>query len=263
MANVGTWMHDNFELIEHLLLEDAESLTKERLPPGLEKEFRIEDPSQPPLRRSRVDRVDWANGEVIEIKPEHLREAGEREAAIYAQEMDRFHSLGPGRRWKSRCITYDQARAIGYLVEIGYFTRSSLDVHPLYSWRAEAYMANQIPPRAAKPPKQTPTPQVSSDAGLRALYALHAPQDAPAVTAAGGAGRARPHAARPRPRPPAAGQPPPELAPERGTRAPRVDPGLAARAACRDRRAGSLRHREGGRAPGRPRHGRRGVPQVV
>ena len=179
MANVGTWMHDNFELIDRLLLEDAESLTAERLPPGLEKEFRIEDPSKPWARRSRVDRVDWANFEVIEIKPEHLREAGEREAAIYAQEMDRFHSLGPGRQWKSRCVTYDQTRAIGYLVEIGYFTRAQLDVHPLYSWRAEAYMANQIRPRAAKPPTQPPTPQVSSDAGLQQLYAYMRPKTPP------------------------------------------------------------------------------------
>ena len=91
-ANVGTWMHDNFELVDALLLEDAESLTTERLPPGLEREYRIPDPKLAPLWQSRVDRVDWANFEVIEIKPEHLREQGEREAAIYAQEMDKFHA---------------------------------------------------------------------------------------------------------------------------------------------------------------------------
>ena len=183
MATVGTWMHDNFEAIDRLLLEDAESLTSERLPPGLKKEFAIEDPSKPWSRRSKVDRVDWANGEIIEIKPEHLRETGEREAAIYAQEMDRFHTLSGGRKWKSRCVTYDQTRAIGYLVEIGYFTRAQLDVHPLYSWRAEAYMANQIPPRAAKPPKQKPTPQVSSDAGLEALHAFMRPRTPPSTPA--------------------------------------------------------------------------------
>ena len=46
-ATVGTWMHDNFELIDRLLLEDAESLTAERLPRGLEPEFRIKDTSKP------------------------------------------------------------------------------------------------------------------------------------------------------------------------------------------------------------------------
>ena len=80
-------------------------------------------------------------------------------------------------------MTYDQTRAIGYLVEIGYFTRAQLDVHPLYSWRAEAYMANQIPPRAARPPKQKPTPQVSSDAGLEALYAYMRPKTPPSTPA--------------------------------------------------------------------------------
>jgi hypothetical protein len=193
MANVGTYIHDNFELIDHLLLEDAESLTTERLPPGLEKEFRIKNPNQPPARWSRVDRVDWGNFEVIEIKPEHLRADGEREAAIYAQEMDRFHNLGPGRKWKSRCVTYDQTRAVGYLVEIGYFTRASVGMHGLYSWRAEAYMYNQVPARAAKPPTAPPVPQVSSDAGLEALYAYMRPRTpastpAPAGPQSGAAG---------------------------------------------------------------------------
>ena len=182
-ATVGTWMHENFELIDRLLLEDAESLTSERLPKGLEPEYRIKNPHQPPERWSRIDRVDWANGEVIEIKPEHLRADGEREAAIYAQEMDRFDPLPAGRKWKSRCVTYDQTRAVGYLVEIGYFTRAQLDVHPLYSWRAEAYMANQIPPRAARPPKQEPTPQPSSAAGMEALHAYMRPRTPPSTPA--------------------------------------------------------------------------------
>jgi hypothetical protein len=70
-----------------------------------------------------MDRVDWTNGIIYEIKPDNPAAEAAAQAQFYAAEMDRLHPLGPGRQWQWRVVTYNMAAARQYLEVIGYLPR--------------------------------------------------------------------------------------------------------------------------------------------
>jgi hypothetical protein len=119
-TEAGIWAHSNFEKIENIIKPEAEQLTSEKLPEGLRKEVEVPDPRLPPGRRPRIDRVNDATGEIIEIKPESLRQQGAIEAQAYAEQMNRFEKRSDGKQWVGRCVTYDEKKVRDFLRSKGY-----------------------------------------------------------------------------------------------------------------------------------------------
>jgi hypothetical protein len=100
--------------------EYAEQLIPEsELPRGLDREFTIELPEQGEVR---LDRVDWDNGTIYEIKPDTPSqvEAGERQAQLYENYMNEHYPRGGGRTWTSRVVTYRRDAVIAFLRSIGW-----------------------------------------------------------------------------------------------------------------------------------------------
>jgi hypothetical protein len=98
----------------------AEELIPEsELPRGLEPEVTIRLPGQGEVR---LDRVDWENGVVYEIKPDTPSQvaAGEQQASLYAHYMNEHHPLSGGGSWRSRVVTYDSAAVVNLLQTIGW-----------------------------------------------------------------------------------------------------------------------------------------------
>ena len=116
----GNFAHQYYEELETKLLPEAENLVSEKLPAGLEKEVEVPDKRLPQGKRPRMDRLDRANGVVIEIKPDSLREVGQVEAQGYAAEMDKFDPLPPPQKWKAKVVTYDAKKVTAFLKKIGY-----------------------------------------------------------------------------------------------------------------------------------------------
>ena len=75
-SQVGNFSHAYFEDLEEILLPEAENLTSGKLKPGLKKEVEVPVTELPPGKRPRMDRLDEANAEVIEIKPKNLEAQG-------------------------------------------------------------------------------------------------------------------------------------------------------------------------------------------
>jgi len=119
-SQVGNWSHQNFEKLDSILLPEAENLTGGKLPPGLAKEVEVPVPELPPGKRPRMDRVDHANAEIIEIKPKNLEKQGFVEAQGYAEQMNRYSPRADGRPWKPRVVTYDYDAVEAFLRKIRY-----------------------------------------------------------------------------------------------------------------------------------------------
>jgi hypothetical protein len=119
-TEAGLWAHANFEKLRNVLLKNAENLTSEKLAKNLVREHPVPDGRLPRDRWPRIDRLNRTLGEVIEIKPEHLYEKGLAEAKVKADLMDRFDPLPGGKKWKPRCVTYNQKKVKAYLRRIGY-----------------------------------------------------------------------------------------------------------------------------------------------
>jgi hypothetical protein len=145
-TEVGAWSHRYYEKFRTRLLRNAEKLTSDTLPDKLEKEYRIPDTRVPWRRRPVIDRLNRAAGEVIEIKPAHLKAVGEAEAKAYAALMDKVEPLPNGRRWSARCVTYDQAKVIRYLRGIGVLKPEA---------KTTAEQKKPRPKKAAAKPKAT------------------------------------------------------------------------------------------------------------
>ncbi|MDQ0000088.1 MULTISPECIES: hypothetical protein [Pseudarthrobacter] len=96
---LGNFAHDNAELL----------IPESELPRGLIKEYeiRLKDGS---IRR--IDRLDPEGGWVYEIKPDRpeWREAGQRQAQLYADWLNVERPLGNGRKWKPKVVYYDAKR---------------------------------------------------------------------------------------------------------------------------------------------------------
>jgi hypothetical protein len=80
-----------------------------QMPRGLDPEVTVKLPGG----EVRLDRVDWNEGKIYEIKPntpENIA-AGQQQAALYEHYMNQEHPLGEGRSWQSQVVTYDYAAA--------------------------------------------------------------------------------------------------------------------------------------------------------
>ncbi len=95
----------------------AEELIPEsRLPRGLDPEFKI------PEAARRIDRVDWQNGRIYEVKPNTPSqiEAGEAQIKLYKQYMDEHYPLSGNRKWQGQVVTYDKPAVTRFLKSIGW-----------------------------------------------------------------------------------------------------------------------------------------------
>jgi hypothetical protein len=121
-TTAGNFAHRWLEIIDEMLgkksahLEDI--VPKGSLRPGLEKEVEVPHPDYP--RKPRIDRLDRAAGEVIEIGPDTQAAQKRAEAQQYAEWMDRFEPLSGGRKWKPRTVIYNQKSVLAFLKSIGY-----------------------------------------------------------------------------------------------------------------------------------------------
>jgi hypothetical protein len=117
---LGTDVHTYFEDLPRWVRDDIErAFPLGQLPPGLEREVRVPDPRLPARGQPRIDRLDRKNGVIYEIGPAHSEAQKLAEAQGYAELMDRFDPLPPGRKWTPRVVTYDQATLRRFAREIG------------------------------------------------------------------------------------------------------------------------------------------------
>ncbi|MNG30166.1 hypothetical protein D3C84_1157260 [compost metagenome] len=70
-----------------------------------------------------MDRVDPNTGELIEIGPSHSRRLKTIESQQYAEWMNKLERRFGGEKWWPTVRTYDQARLIQWLKNIGYLER--------------------------------------------------------------------------------------------------------------------------------------------
>lgn len=91
-------------------------IPRSKLPRGLDKEFKI------PEAARRIDRVDWQNGKLYEIKPDTPSQikAGEAQIKLYKLYMDKYYPLSGGRKWQGEVVTYDRPAVIKLLTKIGW-----------------------------------------------------------------------------------------------------------------------------------------------
>jgi hypothetical protein len=98
----------------------AEELIPESvLPRGLEAEFTVKLPDAGEVR---LDRVDFANGKIYEIKPNTPSqiEEGGKQIRKYIHYMNEHYPLGGGRRWEADVVTYDKDVAAKVMRKIGW-----------------------------------------------------------------------------------------------------------------------------------------------
>jgi hypothetical protein len=125
----GTLAHNQGEALQSPeVLEDMMKrasikggIFSEPIPEGAIPEYQVPHPDWPPGYKPRIDRLLTSDGEIIEIKPTHLKVQGEIEAQQYAAWMDKLEPLPGGQKWKWKVITYDQDAFLKYLEAIGYF----------------------------------------------------------------------------------------------------------------------------------------------
>ncbi|HEY0945721.1 MAG TPA: DUF4157 domain-containing protein [Opitutaceae bacterium] len=128
-TTAGTFAHNSAEVLQRAeVLVDIMKRTPGRngifsspIPKDAVPEFAVPHPDYPAGMKPRIDRLIRDAGEIIEIKPAHLRRQGDIEAQQYAAWMDKYHPRPDGRPWTWRTITYDQAKLLAYLQRIGYF----------------------------------------------------------------------------------------------------------------------------------------------
>jgi hypothetical protein len=145
---VGNFAHPWYEkLVEFTGNKDVVS---DDVPEGAEKEHKIQNPAyKDPRFAPSIDRLDYRNGWVIEIKPNGLFDQGFAEAKAYAQEMNKYEPLPDGRLWQPRCITYDFDVVLDYLEKIGYLSEEEVGAFREQQAKAAAKTA-----KAAKPAKK-------------------------------------------------------------------------------------------------------------
>ena len=88
----------------------AEELIPEsEMPRGLSKEVTVEIPGG----EVRLDRVDFENGVIYEVKPNTPESiaAGQDQVRLYVEYMNREYPLGGGRSWQGRVVPYDYPTA--------------------------------------------------------------------------------------------------------------------------------------------------------
>ena len=105
--DVGNFSHDYAELL----------IGADELPRNLdaEREIVLGDGS-----KKRLDRVDWKNRTIYEVKPDTPAEIkrGKQQLRIYKHYMDEaFPSKGP---WKTKLVTYSKAKAVQVMKDIGW-----------------------------------------------------------------------------------------------------------------------------------------------
>lgn len=118
----GTYAHEYFEDLPKMSRDNIDRMFPEgTLPPGLEKEVQVPHPDWPAGRKPRIDRLDRATGEIIEIGPDHLYDQKLVEAQQYAEWMNKYADppANGGRWWAGPPRTYNQATLLAYLREIG------------------------------------------------------------------------------------------------------------------------------------------------
>jgi hypothetical protein len=100
----------------------AEDLIPE-LPRGLDDEVIVPSGEG----EIRIDRVDWKNGTIYEVRPANQREvaAMNKELPGRLRAMDREYPLGSGRRWQGRVVTYTKEKALQVLQEKYNYTREA------------------------------------------------------------------------------------------------------------------------------------------
>jgi hypothetical protein len=76
---------------------------------NLDREFKI------PESARRIDRVDWTQGELIEVKPNVSKwmKEGEEQLRLYKMHMDQKFPRPGG--WKTKLVTYDRDAVYGFL----------------------------------------------------------------------------------------------------------------------------------------------------
>jgi hypothetical protein len=89
------------------------------LPKGLDKEVTVRLPDG---GTKRLDRVDWKNGVIYEVKPDTKGSvaAGKNQVKLYIEYMNREHPLGGTRKWTGKVVTYDRKAVIRLLKNIGW-----------------------------------------------------------------------------------------------------------------------------------------------
>jgi hypothetical protein len=130
-TEAGQFAHAFYENVEDMTRDFARGAERfvDDVPQGphVEKEFSIDHPDYPPGRKPRIDRLDWENAEIYEIKPNTSEwiARGKAQAQQYAEWMNKYHKRPDGKLWKvgknGGVITYNQSALLMFLKEIGYF----------------------------------------------------------------------------------------------------------------------------------------------
>jgi hypothetical protein len=104
--DVGNWAHEHAE----------ELIPESKLPKGLDKEFKIVEADR------RIDRIDWANRKIYEVKPDTPTQiaVGENQIRRYLLYLNKYHRAPGTPLWTGEVVTYDRAAVIQYLKKIGW-----------------------------------------------------------------------------------------------------------------------------------------------
>ncbi len=125
-TETGLFAHEHLERIDDMMKKFNKEAEKyiDDMPKGenIKKEFPIDHPDYPPGRKPRVDRLDWDNAKVYEIKPrtdEWIRQ-GTVEGQQYVEWLNKFHKRPDGKLWTfGGVITYDKEALKAFLINIG------------------------------------------------------------------------------------------------------------------------------------------------
>jgi hypothetical protein len=95
-----------------------------KLPRGLAKEVEV---TLPDGSKKRLDRVDWKNGVIYEVKPDTpgQKRIGEKQADVYVDLMNKEHpyrnpKTNKLQSWKRKVLLYDKKAVIRLLKSIGW-----------------------------------------------------------------------------------------------------------------------------------------------
>ncbi|MFA4902815.1 MAG: DUF4157 domain-containing protein [Desulfobaccales bacterium] len=129
-TEAGLFAHERLEQLEELMQDFNKSADKyvDNIPKGdhIKPEFQIEHPDFPSGRKPRVDRLDWKEAKIYEIKPNnpYWINKGKVQGQQYAEWMNKFHTRTDGKRWTfGGVITYDQDALMKFLHDIKYFPK--------------------------------------------------------------------------------------------------------------------------------------------
>jgi hypothetical protein len=132
-TEAGQFAHQYYEKVDDMMMDFTRSAEQfvEEVPrgPGVKKEFAIDHPDYPKGRQPRIDRLDWENAEIYEIKPDTPEwiAKGKAQAQQYAEWMNKYHKRADGKVWKvgknGGVITYDQGALLNFLKSKGYLPK--------------------------------------------------------------------------------------------------------------------------------------------